>query len=63
MGCTAAIILNQIIPDEAMETPLPTKAVETVEENNEQYPQTVAPGAAGADDAVVAADPVIEKTV
>ncbi|CAM9667929.1 unnamed protein product [Pylaiella littoralis] len=35
MGCTAAIILNQIIPDEAAETPLPTKAVE-VEENKEQ---------------------------
>lgn len=41
MGCTAAIILNLIIPNEAEETRLPTKAAE-VDQDKNNYPEVAA---------------------
>lgn len=62
MGCAAAIILNLIIPNEAMETetPLPTKAIEEEQKEKEVVPVVeTAPAADAAPAATVAATPAV----
>lgn len=58
MGCAAAIILNLIIPNEAMEmeTPLPTKAIEEEEKEKEVE---VAPVAVESPSTAVVAAPAV----